>query len=190
MVGGATAAVRLDNPGYQLVAPGATFAGRDIFAPAAAYLCAGVPLEELGTPVDPASLLPGVVPLPREEGGALVGQVLWIDRFGNCQLNLDPDQLDGWPERVQVRWSGPQSGVRTVKLAHNFEALGRGGLGLVVDSYGLVAVAVAEGSAADLLGLAAGDEVALTPLDDEPDQPDSPDRAGTSIPVTLERKPT
>jgi S-adenosyl-L-methionine hydrolase (adenosine-forming) len=199
LVGGATSAVTLDNADYQLVAPGATFAGRDIFAPAAAYLCAGVPLEELGTPVDPAGLLPGVMPLPREEDGALVGQVLWVDRYGNCQLNLDPDQLDGWHERVQVRWSGPRSGVRSVKLATSFAALGRGELGLVVDSYGLLAAAVAEGSAADLLGLAVGDEVALTPLDDEPDQPDRADaadggddldRPGASIPVTLERKRT
>ncbi|MGH9211348.1 MAG: SAM hydrolase/SAM-dependent halogenase family protein [Acidimicrobiales bacterium] len=187
LVGGATAAVQLDNPDLHLEAPGATFAGRDIFAPAAAYLCVGVPLDDLGTTIDVASLLPGVMPLPREEHGALVGQVLWIDRYGNCQLNLDPDQLEGWHDRVQLRWSGPRSGVRTVKRAINFAALGRGELGLVVDSYGLLAVAVAEGSAADLLGIAAGDEMSLTPLDDEPDQPDQP---GISIPVTLERKPT
>jgi S-adenosylmethionine hydrolase len=184
LVGGATAAVELDNPDYQLAAPGATFAGRDVFGPGAAYLCAGVPLEELGSAIDPASLLPGLMPLPREEGGALVGQVLWVDRYGNCQLNLDPEQIDGWDERVQLRWSGPRSGVRTVTRAANFAALGRAEVGLVVDSYGLLAVAVAEGSAADLLGLEAGDEVALTPLDREPDQP------GASIPVTLERKST
>jgi S-adenosyl-L-methionine hydrolase (adenosine-forming) len=184
LVGGATAAVELDNPDYQLPAPGATFAGRDVFAPAAAHLCAGVPLEELGTGIDTASLLPGVMPLPREESGSLVGQVLWVDRYGNCQLNLDPEQIEGWDERVQLRWSGPRAGVRTVKWATSFAAHGKGEVGLVVDSYGLLAVAVAEGSAADLLGLEAGDEVALTPLDGEPDQP------GRSVPVTLERKPT
>lgn len=187
LVGGATAAVELTNPEYQLEAPGATFAGRDVFAPAAAYLCSGLPLDELGQAIDPASLLPGVMPLPREEDGALVGQVLWIDRYGNCQLNLDPEQLEGWPERVQLRWSGPQAGVRAVSRATNFEELGRGHVGLVVDSYGLLAVAVAQGSASDLLGLDAGDEVALTPLDDEPDEPEA---TPASVPVTLERKPS
>src|SRR5688500_18743593 len=86
MCGGATAAVELANPEYHLEAPGATFAGRDIFAPAAAHLCLGVPLEELGPPVDPLSLLPGLLPLTRDEDGALVAEVLWVDRFGNSQL--------------------------------------------------------------------------------------------------------
>jgi hypothetical protein len=185
LVGGATAAVELSNEEYQLAAPGATFAGRDIFGPAAAYLCAGVPFGELGRSIDTASLLPGVIPLPREEGGALVGQILWVDHYGNCQLNLDPDQLDGWDDRVQLRWSGPQSGVRSVTRATSFEELGKAQVGLVVDSYGLLAVARAQGSAAELLGLAVGDEVALIPLD--PDQPDTPEPAD-SVPVTLERK--
>ena len=185
LVGGATSAVELANEEYQLAAPGATFAGRDVFAPAAAYLCAGVPLDELGPSIDTASLLPGVIPLPREEGGALVGQILWVDHYGNCQLNLDPDQLDGWDDRIQLRWSGPPAGVRSVSRATSFEELGKAQVGLVVDSYGLLAVARAQGSAAELLDLAVGDEVALIPLD--PDEPDSPEPAD-SVPVTLERK--
>jgi S-adenosylmethionine hydrolase len=58
MAGGAERAVVLTNPDYQLDAPGATFAGRDVFAPAAAHLCNGVELTELGPEVDPALLLP------------------------------------------------------------------------------------------------------------------------------------
>src|SRR4051794_16725121 len=53
MVGGADRAVVLDNTDHHLPAPGPTFAGRDVFAPAAAQLCLGVDLLELGTPVDP-----------------------------------------------------------------------------------------------------------------------------------------
>ena len=83
----------LTNPEYQLEAPGATFAGRDIFAPAAGYLAAGTPLEVLGEPVDPMSLVPGMVPLPTDEGGRAVGEVLWVDRYGNAQLNIDPGDL-------------------------------------------------------------------------------------------------
>jgi S-adenosylmethionine hydrolase len=200
LVGGATAAVELTNPEYQLPAPGATFAGRDIFAPAAAYLCAGVPLAELGGAVDPESLLPGVVPLPSEEDGALVGQVLWVDRYGNCQLNLGPEHLDEWLSatgledtgRVQLRWAGSRPGVRSVKRVDTFEALGRGQIGLVVDSYGLLAVAAAQSSAADLLDLAVGDEVNLVPLSDEADQPDQPEPGGSgpgaSVPVDLHRR--
>src|SRR6185436_12904349 len=60
MCGGATRVIELDNPDFQLEAPGPTFAGRDVFAPAAAQLCLGVPLDELGTSIDAHSLRPGL----------------------------------------------------------------------------------------------------------------------------------
>ena len=58
LVGGASRAVELTEADYQLEAPGATFAGRDVFAPAAAHLCRGVDLLDLGPAIDPATLLP------------------------------------------------------------------------------------------------------------------------------------
>jgi len=181
MVGGATAAVELTNPEYQLAAPGPTFAGRDIFGPAAAHLCAGVPLEALGDPVDTSSLLPGIIPLPREEGGALVAEVLWVDRYGNCQLNVDPDEVVVWGDRIQLKWVRPREQARTATRVRTFDDLGPGQVGLVTDSYGLLAVAVHRGSAAETLGLAAGDEIHLIRLDDGAD-----DRAtGPSVPVAL-----
>ena len=96
MVGGATGAVELTNTDYQLPAPGPTFAGRDVFAPAAAHLCAGVPLDELGHASTRHELVPGIVPLPRDEDGTIVGEVLWVDRYGNCQLNVDPEAIETW----------------------------------------------------------------------------------------------
>src|SRR5437764_145754 len=104
MAGGARRAVALTNEEYHLPAPGPTFAGRDIFAPAAAYLCAGVELDELGEPVDPLSLLPGTLPLTREEDGRLLSEVLWVDRFGNVQLNVDPDEIKAMGDVVTLRF--------------------------------------------------------------------------------------
>ncbi len=43
-----------------------------------------------------------MVPLPRDEPEGLVGEVLWVDHFGNCQLNVGPDEIAGWGDRVQV----------------------------------------------------------------------------------------
>jgi S-adenosyl-L-methionine hydrolase (adenosine-forming) len=194
MVGGATAAVELTNPEYQLAAPGPTFAGRDVFAPAAAHLCLGLQLDELGPRVDPAELVPGLVPLPREEDGALVGEVLWVDRYGNCQVNVDPDEIAGWGDRVQLRWTRPQPGVRTARRSHAYDDLAPGQVGLVVDSYGLLAVSVSRGSAAEALGLAAGDELTLAPLigDEEPGAAESAGAGsgnGVTSPVSLQRKP-
>src|SRR5207244_6427350 len=87
MAGGATRAVSLTNETYQLPAPGLTFAGRDVFAPAAAHLCCGVGLDELGESIDPLSLQPGILPLTRVEDGQLVAQVLGVERFGPVQRN-------------------------------------------------------------------------------------------------------
>ena len=197
MVGGATAAVELANPDYQLPAPGPTFAGRDVFGPAAAHLCAGVPFDALGPRIDPAELVPGLVPLPREEDGAIAGEILWVDRYGNCQLNVDPDEVGSWGERVQLRWTRPRPGVRTAVRAGTYGDIEPGQVGLVVDSYGLLAVSVRNGSAADTLGVDAGDELVLAPLGDGADEPDGSDGSdgvdpapGAISPVTLQpRKP-
>ncbi len=158
MAGGAGRAVELTEAAYQLPAPGPTFAGRDIFAPAAAYLSQGVDLAEFGPPVDPLSLRPGLVPLPRVEGDALATEVLWVDRFGNVQLNVSPDEVDAMGDRVAVRWSEQ---VRTATRVEAFEQIGAGQLGLIIDSYGLMALAVNRASAGDELGLRAGDLVTL-----------------------------
>jgi S-adenosyl-L-methionine hydrolase (adenosine-forming) len=167
MAGGAERAVVLGNPAYTLEAPGATFAGRDVFAPAAAHLCNGVPLLDLGEEVDPVSLLPGVIPVPREEAGELVTEVLWVDHFGNAQLNVGPEDLEGWGDRIRVRL--PEV-TRTATRATSFGALGPGAVGLVLDSYGLLAVALDRRSAADELGLTAGDAVRLARLDGDDDE--------------------
>ncbi len=65
IIGGAERAVELTNADYHLAAPGATFAGRDIFAPVAAHLCNGVDLAELGPLVDADLLMPGMVAAAR-----------------------------------------------------------------------------------------------------------------------------
>jgi len=158
MVGGASRAVELTNESYHLPAPGPTFAGRDIFAPTAAYLCTGVDLAELGPPVDALSLRPGLVPLPRVEGDTLETEALWVDRFGNVQLNVGPDEVSGFGERVAVRWHGE---LRIASRVDAFEEIGAGQLGLLTDSYGLMALAVNRGSASDELRLKSGDAVSL-----------------------------
>jgi S-adenosyl-L-methionine hydrolase (adenosine-forming) len=169
MVGGATAAYELTNTDYHLPAPGATFAGRDIFAPVAAHLCLGVPLDELGTEIDPHTLTPGVFPLSRYDEGALVCEALWIDRFGNVQLNIAADDLDPFGPRVRVVVNGrPRVGVR----AEAYGDVRVGELGLVVDSYGLVSLCVDRGSAALELAVHAGAQVILEAFDADVDRPE------------------
>ncbi|MFT3852225.1 MAG: SAM-dependent chlorinase/fluorinase [Ilumatobacteraceae bacterium] len=162
IAGGAERAVQLDNPGIWLDAPGATFAGRDVFAPAVAHLCNGGELADLGSEVDPHLLVPGMVPLPKAEGDALHADVLWVDHFGNCQLNVGPDELDGWGPKVRVEVGDD---VRIATRESSFAGTGIS-LGLVPDSTGMLALVLDRRSASEELRLLAGDQIVLRPLDE------------------------
>ena len=165
ILGGAGRVVSLTNTEHHLPAPGPTFAGRDILAPAAAHLAAGVDPGELGDEVDPAGLVPGLVSLPRhDEGGAIHGEVWWIDRFGNCQLNVDPDELrahgaePGAPIEVRFR-----DQARSVRWVHTYADAKPSELVLLVDSYGLASLALDRGSAAAECHLEPASAVTLVP---------------------------
>jgi len=169
LAGGADAAVVLNNPEYQLGAPGATFAGRDIFAPAAAHLCNGVPFAELGDAVDPSLLMPGVVPLSRTEADGIVAEITWVDRYGNCQLNVGPDDVSslGTQLSVLLTASTGERSTRAASIVNTFADIG-GGIGLVIDSFGMLAICIDRGSAADELSIGVGDAVTLSVLTETP----------------------
>jgi S-adenosylmethionine hydrolase len=153
----------LTNDEYHLLSHGVTFAGRDIFAPVAAHLCNGVDLAEFGPLIDADELLPGMVPLPRQEADGLVGEVLWVDHFGNCQLNVGPDEIAEWGQQVMVTF-GESQRVATRKTT--FADIATGAVGLVVDSCGMLALVLDQRSAASDLGIGAGDQITLAPLTD------------------------
>ena len=166
LVGGATRAVELTSADHRLpAAGGATFDGRDVFAPAAAHLCNGVPLTDLGPEVDPAGLMPGILPVSRVEGETLIAEVLWVDRFGNCQLNVDPLELAAFGEHLTIDIGGDD---RLAVRADAYDDVPTGRVGLVVDSSGLLSIAVARSSAAAEFGLNEGSEVRISTLDDDP----------------------
>ncbi|MFK7919087.1 MAG: S-adenosyl-l-methionine hydroxide adenosyltransferase family protein [Ilumatobacter sp.] len=189
MAGGAGRAVSLTNAEYQLLAPGATFDGRDVFAPAAAHLCNGVDLLELGEVVDADLLFPGVVPLPQIDDGTVIAQALWIDRFGNVQLNVGPDDLpESFGDMVELRFSAPADATggttRVATRTTAFADVDSGAVGLVTDSNGMLAVVMNQRSAAEELGIDDGDQVVISPLDEG-----SATRAGTpAVSVDLTRR--
>lgn len=165
MVGGPSRVVELRNPDYQLPAPGPTFAGRDVLAPAAGHLAAGTDLAELGPDVDPAGLVPGIVGLPNMgPGGVIAAEVWWVDRFGNCQLNVDPEALEAAGTRpggrVEVRLTRE---VRAARWVHTYSDAKPSELVVLIDSYGLLSIALNRESAAAALGIHAGSAVTLVP---------------------------
>jgi S-adenosylmethionine hydrolase len=178
--------VALDDPDFQLPAPGPTFAGRDVLAPAAGHLASGVPLAQLGSPVDPAGLVPGLVSLPEvRPDGSIAGEVWWVDRFGNCQLNIDPGELGAAARpggRVEVHL--PEE-IRVARWVHTYSDAKPSELVLLVDSYGLLALALNRESAAAALGLKAGSGVTLVPEGTGPTT--SPDGVRTNVELTDKR---
>ena len=173
MAGGAERAFVLSNTEYHLDAPGSTFAGRDVFAPVAAHLCNGGLLEDLGDEIDTALVMPGIVPVATREthprhGEGLRCEVTWVDAFGNCQLNAGPDDIEHMGPHLRLVIAGGveivggvEETVRATTVVSHFAAIGEGAVGLVVDSYGMLAVALDRGSAANHLALGAGDAVLL-----------------------------
>ena len=159
------------DPRYRLAPVSATFHGRDIFAPAAAHLAAGVPLAELGPALDPSLLVRVEVPAPVVAHGLLRAVVVAVDRFGNIQLAAGAEDLvaAGFVPgtRVLVEPSGATltapdaTGAGQATVGRTFADVDPGALLVHEDSSGRLAVAVAVGSAADRLGLAAGDAVML-----------------------------
>jgi S-adenosylmethionine hydrolase len=164
MMGGATSVVALEDERFRIPSlGGATFDGRDVFAPAACVLAAGqATIPDLGPALPNDSLTPLLLPLVEREGTGIRGEVWWIDVFGNCQTNISPEDLTGLGaqpgEELSLRIAGIDYDVRWVMAYGDVEP---GQVLLHVDSYGLVAVAVREGSAAERLNLAAGHQVVL-----------------------------
>jgi S-adenosylmethionine hydrolase len=148
---------------YHLDRVSRTFHARDVFAPVSAHIAAGVALAELGPPVEPARLTRIVVPEPEIGRTGVRATVVAIDRFGNIQLNLPAEHLDGDRapgERVEIRL---QLDAYFAQVAETFADALPGELIVYGDSYGSVSIALSNGNAAGLTGARPGDVIRISP---------------------------
>jgi len=162
-LGGVERAVSLTAPEYRLHPVSPTFHGRDVFAPAAAHLSAGLPVERLGEPVEPGSLVrvepPGV---SRGAGGALVATVVDVDRYGNARLSVHEDEA-GLSFGASLRVEVDDSGAMPALYAETFGATQAGDLAVVPDSHRRLSLAINRGNAARALSLGVGSRVRIAP---------------------------
>jgi len=164
MLGESTRAVELNNLQFHLPALSSTFAGRDIFAPVAAHLTLGIPLDELGNLIPVHSLQPGLLPVGGVNAEVASAEVLWEDRFGNLQLNLSPEDIQSFGETYMLRF-GETS--RRVTKVETFESIPSSEIGIIVDSCGLLSISMYGRSAAEELRLHEGQQIELRPLEEE-----------------------
>lgn len=144
-------AVILANPRYFAARPSDTFHGRDIFAPAAAWLAAGVAFEELGPALPVESLVRLNLPQPEWRQNVLLAHVVHIDHFGNILTDIQGP----W---IQAIFSAPEvrlaiGGQVITARARAFAEGPEGELFLYLDSSGYLALARRNGSAQAALGL-------------------------------------
>ncbi len=170
MVGGATRIVSIENPEAMIPSPGATFEGRDVFAPAAAVLSSGeAALEDLGPALDSEGAMPLMLPLTEVDSTTVSGEAWWVDHFGNVQTNIGPDdlaQIGLSPGTVVTVKVG--STLHSVPWVTSYGEVAEGEELLHVDSAGLMALAVRGGRADEALNVAAGVSVTLVATGSEP----------------------
>lgn len=168
--GGVVQAVAIQSEAHMLHPVSRTFHGRDIFAPAAAHLASGVPLADLGPAVDPAALARRADPEHSLDGSLLTAVVQGIDRYGNIQLAVTPEELDGLfrPGKLAEVWT--EDDRYYVRCAETFADVEPGELVMYEDSSGLLAVAINSGNAAELTVAGIGDKlrVQFTPAAESP----------------------
>ena len=129
--------------------PSATFHGRDIFAPIAAEIAAGrrAPAD-LGNRTD--DWVPGWIDEPEQASGRLAGSIVTVDTFGNLISNIDASLLTGF-EKPVVRL-----GQHELPMQQTYGRVQPGEYLALINSFGVVEVARAEGDAAQGLGLGRG----------------------------------
>jgi hypothetical protein len=166
--------VALDNPTYRLSSVSYTFHGRDIFAPAAAHLAAGVALDQLGTPIEQPVMLDE--PVLKCEIHQVTGEIVHIDHFGNLVTSVG---LLEWITRDALRLSprfGREQTLLDIKAARadikvydhvikgvveSYSRTPPGSLLAMVGSSGYLEIAVNGGSTAAALDARIGDPVEM-----------------------------
>jgi S-adenosylmethionine hydrolase len=149
--------VCLENPQYFREAVSSTFQGRDIFAPVAAHLSLGTPLDALGPSVtDPVTL-----PWPESSctPEAIRGEIVYVDGFGNLVSNIKGKDLTAWlAERTHIIILG---GLTLKGLVRTYGDVGAGEMLALVGSHGYLEIACSGGNAARRLGVGKGRSLAV-----------------------------
>jgi hypothetical protein len=137
-----------------------TFHGRDVFAPLAAHLAAGAPFDKIGPlQSDPVRL---AAQARYEADGALAGNVIRIDHFGNLMTNITSDEFEklrASKKAIQNQVALGLGGQKIETFVRTFTDAGPGQTVFYVGSSGVVEIALVMGSAAHSLKAKIGDRV-------------------------------
>lgn len=141
------AAIELNNPDYwRTNQPSNTFHGRDIFASVGAHLAKGISLHELGTPIEPSSLIKLPIPEYQLTATGIIGYIQYIDHFGNLITNIPRELV------AKKNWFVKLENF-TISSAQTYSSAKLGATVALVGSHGWVEIAVNSGNAQSSLPL-------------------------------------
>lgn len=151
---------KIENPEFMLPHPGQTFHGRDIFAPAAAYLAKGVALTRFGKQLQ--NFISLQLPAPLWDGRRLTGKIIYIDRFGNLITNVSVEELFTRFKKNTQAIALKIRGIRINGLKRTYEEVRRGEPLMYIGSSGYLEIGINLGNAARQLKAQIGTAFYLT----------------------------
>jgi S-adenosyl-L-methionine hydrolase (adenosine-forming) len=159
---GITRIVKLTSPRHRLTNVSATFHGRDIFAPAAAYLWRGTPISSLGPALRPNSIARLDLPLPVDSARELRGEVIYVDGFGNLVSNIDRRAAERFGARFRHKYLSVRiEGGAAMRILDAYGDAPKGVPLAIFGSFSLLEVAIRDGNAAMHFAAGPGTPVSL-----------------------------
>ncbi len=161
--GGVAEAYAIDASKLAPGPPLATFHARDVLAPAAAALACGVEPRSLGEPIDPAGLVRAPYEQAHRENGVVVTEVLDIDRFGSLRLGVYAEQIERFGLRVPRLEVTLGHLTMRIPFGSAFSEVPEGEPICLLDSSGLLTLALRLSSAAERYGVEPGEAIRIHP---------------------------
>ena len=149
--------VAAENSAYYLPQVSNTFHGRDIFAPIAAHLSRGVPMDALGSPIAHPIQLP--IPRPELTDNPIIGRVIWIDAFGNLITNISHGIVKSLEGRNGVIIRAGNAEINHLNRSYTESAVGEALA--IIGSSDRLEISINQGNAAQVLGLKRGDAITI-----------------------------
>jgi len=150
----------IENKQYRLDSAGATFDGRDLFAPSAAWLTKGQSPGSYGRLISDYVTFPDDP--PKMNNQVLQGRIMYIDHFGNVITNITATEMENFRSVTKKEWTGLTVGEMMIKGVKGFYGEGATGLPeLIINSNGHLEIFIKQDRAADRCGFQIGQKVEL-----------------------------
>jgi S-adenosyl-L-methionine hydrolase (adenosine-forming) len=159
--------VKLTSSRHRLTNVSATFHGRDIFAPAAAYLWRGTPISALGPALRSTSIVTLELPRPTESARAMRGEVVYVDGFGNLVSNIDRRTAEQFGARFRHKSLSVRiKGGAAMGILDTYGDAPKGASLAIFGSFNLLEIAIRNGNAAAKFAAGPGTPVSVVAVAD------------------------